>query len=117
MKTLEQQLAAALNAPTKSPAFAIFSGQPLEVKKSPISKINLNSRVRIREDLEGATSKELERLLFVAQDMLAQERVRDERKLAVADITAQLYNQYCEYWFNYYDSFNEFINAFKGGLV
>jgi len=114
MKTIEQQLADALNEPTTSPAFAIFSGQPL-AKADTLPMYA--SRARIREALAGANMANLERVIMIANDMLMQEQVKHERDLAIISITAQLYTQYKENWYNDFFTFTEFLTAFKKGLI
>lgn len=114
MKSLEQQLAYALNETTTSPAFAIFSGQPLaKAKVKPF----YSSRVKIREALEDADISDLERVIAVAQDKLAQAKVQRERLLYIQEFTTKLYIQYQEYWFNKYETFSDFLVAFKGSTL
>lgn len=63
---LEQQLTAALNSTTTSPAFAIFSGQPLAVKK-----YWADSRQSIEKELASFDLAQLERIIFTAQRMVS----------------------------------------------
>lgn len=50
------------------------------------------AKARIRASLLGATSKDLKRVLQVAQDMLAIVEAAEDQDRLAADITAQLYN-------------------------
>lgn len=91
-KSIEQQLAAELNKPTKSVACSIFMGVPLETS----NKQWASSRGRIREHFAGLDLTELERASYVINQLIADKYSEKDEQTKKACCAAMVRTRFVE---------------------
>ncbi len=110
-KSLEQQLVAALNDTQPLTAVAsIAMCQPLAEVATPIV---YNSRVNLRTAFDGASIKDLDRILQVTNELRDAALVVSARQDAIRTFTAKLHECYTVDWQRDFDSFGDFLTYVK----